>query len=68
MSERRRLGPAEALVVETAAFVLGRSPELFGAGGRVPPGAWLNPVVHQEPERVTALAAALGTRRSGWGT
>ena len=68
MSRRRRLRPGESLVEETAAFLLGRSPELFSASGQAPPWAWLNPVVHQEPERVTALAAAVGSRRLRWGT
>ncbi|MHB1582355.1 MAG: hypothetical protein ACYCU7_03415 [Acidimicrobiales bacterium] len=60
----------EELVDEAAAFLLGRSPEIFWRRGeRIPPWAWLNPLAHQEPSAVRAFARdapGAGYREGSW--
>ena len=63
-------GEAEVLCDEVAAFVTGRSAELFAERGDVVPSwAWLNAAAHRNAERIHALARQLATgaaRRQGW--
>jgi hypothetical protein len=60
----------EELVGETAAFLLGKSPEIFSRRSeRIPPWAWLNPLAHQEPSAVRAFARSApgaGYREGSW--
>jgi hypothetical protein len=63
--DRPRSGDARELVEETAAFLVGRAPEIFWRRGeRIPPWAWLNPLTHQEPSAVQAFAHS--ARRAGY--
>lgn len=70
VQNRPRSSDVAELVDEAAAFLLGKSPETFWRRGEpIPPWAWLNPLVHQDPAAVRAFARsapAAAYRRGSW--